>query len=369
MNENMRKHYLDNLRWLIILILILYHAAQAWNVWNEPNYIIFEGNKIISSITVFFSPYFMPILFVLAGISTKYALQKRSVKEYFIERVKKLLIPFLFGTIVCMPVMVYIADKYNNSYGGSFFKHYAVFFTKWTDLTGADGGFSVGQFWFILYLFFISIIGVGIIESVKKITAKKECSIPFWLIFILGIPLPFLSEILSIGGKSIVEFTYLFLIGYYVFTDEKVLEKLEKFGWIFLLVGLVFTIANVYLFIWSGKDFKILNGVFNSVSEWFMIIALLGLAKRYLNFNGKISNYMKQRSFLYYTFHFVWVIVFQYLFALIWKDNTFALYVVPMLPAMIMTFVCCEICIRIPVMCFLTGAKYCPSIAMSDETN
>lgn len=357
MNENVRKHYLDNLRWLIILILIPYHAAQAWNVWNEPNYIIFEGNKIISSITVFFSPYFMPILFVLAGISTKYALQKRSVKEYFIERVKKLLIPFLFGTIVLMPVMTYLADKYNNSYGGNFFTHYAIFFTRWTDLTGADGGFSVGQFWFIFYLFIISTICVGIIELVKKLTAKKERSVPFWLIFILGIPLPFLSELLPIGGKSIFEFTYLFLIGYYVFTDEKLLEKLKRYSLIFLLIGLVFTIANVYLFIWSGKDFKILNGVFNAISKWFMIIALLGLAKRYLNFNGKISNYMKQRSFLYFIFHFVWVIVFQYLFSMIWKSYTFALYVVPVLLAIITTFACCEICIRIPFMCFLTGAK------------
>ena len=63
---------------------------QAWNTWGEPNHIFFEGNRVISSIIVFFSPYFMPLLFVLAGISTKYALQKRTKKEYLIERVKRL---------------------------------------------------------------------------------------------------------------------------------------------------------------------------------------------------------------------------------------------------------------------------------------
>ena len=94
---NMRKHYIDNLRWLILLILIPYHAAQAWNTWGEPNYIFFEGNRAISSIIVFFSPYFMPLLFVLAGISTKFALQKRTKKEYLIERVHRLLVPLLFG--------------------------------------------------------------------------------------------------------------------------------------------------------------------------------------------------------------------------------------------------------------------------------
>jgi len=61
----MRKHYIDNLRWLMLLVLIPYHAAQAWNTWGEPNYIFFEGNQAIGSIIVFFSPYFMPLLFAL----------------------------------------------------------------------------------------------------------------------------------------------------------------------------------------------------------------------------------------------------------------------------------------------------------------
>ena len=67
MTLKMRKHYIDNLRWIILLILIPYHTSQAWNTWGEPNYISIEGNRLISSIIVFFSHYFMPLLFVLAG--------------------------------------------------------------------------------------------------------------------------------------------------------------------------------------------------------------------------------------------------------------------------------------------------------------
>ena len=37
--------------------------------------------------------------------------------------------------------MTYIADKFNYSYQGNLFQHYAVFFTHFTDLTGADGVF------------------------------------------------------------------------------------------------------------------------------------------------------------------------------------------------------------------------------------
>ncbi len=182
MDLKIRKHYIDNLRWIILLILIPYHTAQAWNTWGEPNYIFIEGNRLISSIIVFFSPYFMPLLFLLAGISTKYALQKRTSKEYLAERVKRLLVPFMFGTIAFMPLMSYIGDKFNYSYNEGFLKHYVVFFTKYTDLTGADGGFSVGQFWFLLYLLIISIVSVGIIALLKKVIFKSEKTIPFWVV-------------------------------------------------------------------------------------------------------------------------------------------------------------------------------------------
>ncbi len=204
------------------MILIPYHAAQAWNTWGEPNYIFFEGNRAISSIIVFFSPYFMPLLFVLAGISTKYALQKRTKKEYLADRVKRLFVPLLFGTIGLMPVVTYLADKFHGFYHGAFAEHYVVFFTKLTDWTGADGGFSLGQFWFLLYLLIISMVGVGIVSLIKRI------EVPFWVVFALGLPLPLLNGLLSVGGKSFAEFTYLFLLGYYVFADEKIVEKAKE---------------------------------------------------------------------------------------------------------------------------------------------
>lgn len=354
----MRKHYIDNLRWMILLILIPYHTAQAWNTWGEPNYIFFEGNQLISSIIVFFSPYFMPLLFVLAGISTKYALEKRTGKEYLAERLKRLLVPFLFGTIAFMPVMTYIGDKFNYSYSEGFLKHYIVFFTKYTDLTGADGGFSVGQFWFLLYLLVISVVSMGIIAILKKLVSRREKEVPFWVVLILGLPLPIFSDLLSIGGKSLVEYMYFFLLGYYLFSKEKVVCKAEENRWALIAVGLVATILNVYLFLWVEGEYYLVNEIAKYVSKWIMVIALIGLAKRYLNFKGKLADYMNKRSFLFYSYHFIWVVLFQYILYRMIGTKTVILFVGTVVLAYLATFVCCEISIRIPVVCFLTGMKY-----------
>lgn len=355
---SVRKHYIDNLRWLILLILIPYHTAMAWNTWGEPNYIYFEKNRLISSIVVFFSPYFMPLLFLLAGISTRYAFKKRTCKEYITERAKRLLLPLTFGTIVLMPVMCYLGDKFNCSYDGGFFEHYSVFFTKFTDLTGADGGFSFGQFWFCLYLFVISAISVGVLAIIKNKSEETQKSIPFSVVIFLGLPLPILSEILSIGGKSLAEYTYLFLLGYFVFSDDKTIDRTEKCRCLLLGIGLLATILNVYLFLWCDKEYILLNKVTNYLSEWFMILALMGLAKGHLNFTGKVSDYMAKSSFLFYTWHFIWVVLLQYLLYKFVGNNTLVLFAGTVTASYLVTFICSEISIRTPFLCFITGTKY-----------
>lgn len=349
----MRKYYVDNIRWIIILLLVPYHAAMAWNVWGEPNYIYFESNKIISGIVVFFSPYFMPSMFLIAGISTRFALHKRTIGQYVLERTKKLLIPFVFGTMLIMPPMTYIASKFNYGYQGNLFRHYAVFFTHFTDLTGADGGFSVGQFWFILYLFLISLIAVGIILLQRKIMPSKDIDIPLVLIFLWGLPLPLFSDLLSIGGKSLAEYTYVFLVGYYIFSNDDAINQIEKWKWIFFFIGITATGFNVYMFIWSDTQHTLLNMIAKYISEWFMINSLLGIGKRYLNFNGKVSEYMSKKSYTFYIFHFIWVVLFQYFLFHICSGNIILLYVLPVLFAYAATLLCCEICNRVSFFSFL----------------
>jgi peptidoglycan/LPS O-acetylase OafA/YrhL len=353
----MRKHYIDNLRSLVILLLIPYHAAQAWNTWGEPNYLMFGTSRTFSSIIVAFSPFIMPLLFLLAGMSTRFALNKRSAGQYILERVKRLLVPLVFGTLVFVPVMTYLADKYNYGYDGSFFAHYGVFFTKLTDFTGADGGFSFGQFWFLLYLFVISLICLGIILLQKKLIPKAKGNAPLWLVILLGLPLPFIGGLLEVGGKSLVSFAYLFLIGYYVFANDEVVEKIRKYKFIFLAIGLIACIANVYMFIWSGTSFGVLNTAANYVTEWFMILALIGIGKDHIDGNGKAFSYLARISFAFFGLHFIILVVMQYLMAGIFENNRFLLYLVPVIISYVLTFVFSEIFVRIPPLSFLIGVK------------
>ena len=353
----MRKHYIDNLRSIAILLLIPYHAAMAWNTWGEPNYMMLGSSRLLSSFIVALSPFLMPLLFLLAGMSTRFALYKRTTGQYIAERVKRLIVPLIFGTVVFMPIMTFIADKYNCGYEGSFLSHYSVFFTIFTDLTGADGGFSFGQFWFLLYLFVISLICVGIIALQKKIIPRADPNPPLWLILLLGLPLPFIGGLLEIGGKSLVEFIYFFLLGYYVFANDNVVDKIRKFKYLFLAIAIISGITNIYLFIWSGSSFDVINTITNYLTEWFMILALIGIGKDCINKSGKLSAFFAQRSFAFFSVHYVPIVLMQYLIAGIFMHDSALMYLIPVVFAYIVTFIVSEVFVRIPFLSFLIGVK------------
>lgn len=147
---NSRVNYIDNLRTTIVSLLIIYHLGIAYNSWGEANYIFFERVNLIASIVVFISPWFMPFMFLLAGVSASFSLKKRGYSEFIKERFKRLGIPLLFGITIINPIFSFIADKSHNGYDGNYFEHYSIYFTRFTDLSGYDVDLHLGIFGLLL---------------------------------------------------------------------------------------------------------------------------------------------------------------------------------------------------------------------------
>lgn len=98
----MRKIYIDNLRWMVVLLLFPYHIFMIYN--NFESFYIHE-NEIdgLSRILYALWPWMMPVLFTVASMGSAYALQKRLGGAYLKERVLKLFVPLLFGNVTAHP--------------------------------------------------------------------------------------------------------------------------------------------------------------------------------------------------------------------------------------------------------------------------
>ncbi len=105
-----RRIDLDWLRIVAVLLLIPFHGARVFDIFT-PFYV---KNAELSpwlsyAVVAFLNAWQMPLLFLIAGASTWYALGSRGGGRYVGERLKRLLVPFVFGTLVIVPPQMYLA--------------------------------------------------------------------------------------------------------------------------------------------------------------------------------------------------------------------------------------------------------------------
>lgn len=307
---NRRIHYIDNLRWMTVSLLILFHASIAYNTWGEENYIFFEPIKPIASVVTFINPWFMPLMFLLAGVSFRYSLQKRGTAAFIRERLIRLGIPLVFGIIVLNPILSFIADKSHNGYAGGYFEHYGVYFTRITDLTGYDGGFTLGHFWFLLILIVVSLLSCVIIKLIPKgKTATRITGVLLSVSAIATFDIKFFS-------KPLVMFLCVYLLGYYVFSDRDFVARLSRFKWILVTLFLLSSVADVVLYIYID-GFEILNTVCYYMTFITGIPAIIAIGNDHLDFSNWFTKFNASISYVFYIIHFPIVVMCQYCLSLI----------------------------------------------------
>lgn len=76
----MRKHYLDNLRTIMILFLFPVHTFMIWNNFGTKFYVWGGENNLLSILITLVNPWFMPVLFVISGICARCSLEKRQYR-------------------------------------------------------------------------------------------------------------------------------------------------------------------------------------------------------------------------------------------------------------------------------------------------
>lgn len=298
--DNMRKYYIDNIRNFTILLLFPVHTFMIWNDFGSKFYIWGGENRILSTIIVLINPWFMPILFVLAGMSAHYALEKRTYKEFVIQRVWKLWIPFISNIILLVPFQTLYARKYFDNYKGGILENLGYFFTHVTDFSGYDGAFTPGQLWFILFLFFISMVSLILFKLLPygKFSEQIE-KIPIAVIWFLFLPVWGMYYIGNFGGFSIGKNFALYLIGYYFLSNDTVMDKLERnIKWLSGMCGAGTIISAVLYY-----KFSYYGDLWVNFIGWNWIVVLLVLGKKYWNKKTKFTDYFNRASYPIYILH------------------------------------------------------------------
>lgn len=353
-----RKYFIDNLRILSILMLFPFHASMCFLSGGYYSFYVYGGEiPPLRYIDLAVYPWWMSLMFALAGASAFYALKKRTAAEYAKERVHRLLVPLVSGLIVWIPIQSFLADVFYNDYQGGFFGHYSVFFTKWTDLTGYDGGFTPGHLWFILFLLVISLVFLPLNAWYAGLNRKPELSkIPVGVIVVGGFLLLSAGGLIAnIGGKGVLEFSVCFLLGFFLFTDDNVMEKLKR-NWI--LLGVLWLAMMIFRCVMynAGVESEVFWDLDFRALEWTGVLGAMAVGAKFLDFKNKFTEYFSPACFPVYWLH--QTVLAAVGFLIVKTDLSLPIqYVLIAALSFVLTVGLYEICKRIPPLRFIIGIK------------
>lgn len=309
----MRKHWIDNLRWVTVLLVLLYHVIYFYN-----NKGVFggvggfgDGPQYQDVLMYILYPWFMPLLFLLAGISARYSLEKRPAKEWFKSRTLKLLVPSTIGLFVFQWMTGYFNTLVARQTVLASLKQPALYFL-WV-VSGT------GPLWFIQDLWLFSLLLLLIQKITPQTSSRKEWGskaivvwiVVFGLLFWLGEqtlirhPRPESADGLYNLYKPLF-YLIPFLMGYFVFSREEVQKAVRK-AWIPLMSGAVVSGIVLIIITWGENNTtpEYLSSPLNCLYGWLMCLAMMGLFYARFDRTNAFAGYMTRSSFGLYIVHYL----------------------------------------------------------------
>lgn len=339
--------YLTNVRWVTVLIVLLYHVCYMYNgVGIAGN--IFGSTPIpfFDTLASIVYPWFMVLLFVVAGMDSWYALQSRSGKVFLKQRAIKLLVPSTVGLFVYQWLTGYQMMKINPEMAGISIP----FPISW--LINALSG--TGPLWFVQMLFVFSVLLVLITKGNWAENFRKRCvHLPAWGIVLLVVPVWTSGLILNTPVLTMYRFGIYFmafLIGYFIFSHESVQEKIEKIAPITLVAAVV--CAVVYVICFHGMNFTtdaVLQNPLTCLYLWMAVLAVLGSFKRWFNRQTKFIEFMAGCSYGLYIVHYPVLLWLCILCAVTLHLPAWACYVIGFAGVIPLSLAVYEILRRIPL--------------------
>ena len=329
-----RLYYIDWLRVLVVLSLIPYHSALTYTGLGDiyirtPMHDV--GVVPFLLITVPLRSFFMTLLFFVSGIAAYYSFQYRGRKQFIKERIRKIFVPLILGTLILCPIQAYFKALYHG-FSGSLIKFIPEFFSyKIINYLGYS------HLWFLLYLFVFSLLCLPIFSKwsdnhsdlmrISNFLCKRN-NIYLPILFIIAAEMllrPFYpgpQTLIGDWANDIVYFS-MFVFGFVFASDVKIQDRVYRLANASKIIFFVLIVVYIMIeYILATRDtdcynLEIILAVSKGLYECAAIIFLLWQAKKFLNRKSSVLSYLNGASFTVYMVHFVPVSMFTYLFAVV----------------------------------------------------
>jgi len=316
-----RVYALDALRAIMMLLGIVIHASVTYGIDNygaawplkDPN------NSFVFDVVVdFIHSFRMPVFFVAAGYFGALLFYKKGPKAMLINRVKRILLPFLVGVLILYPlgIMAFVYSK-------------AAFSGAVSPITNALEVFTSGDFlpfnvihlWFLYFLMMYAIVGWLLATIFNKKTtfttsANKVFTYVlqnFWLrilcmtllfflcLYWMGTPFIKTNNKWSIDPATFATYFLFFGTGWIVYRTNSLLNLKHHTLW---QLGAGVLLFSLYTFSTWPADVWVLNAK-QAVTALYSSLFIFGFIAFFLTY---FNSYSPRLSFIMDAAYWVYII-------------------------------------------------------------
>lgn len=296
-----RRYDIDWVRVIAIGLLLLYHVAIGFQPWGIM--IGFIANQ--KSWTSLWIPMTMlniwriPLLFFVSGMGVYFATQNRNWRQLINERASRILLPFVFGIIVIVPISTWIWQYYYKM-----------------DFTYNALVYNPGHLWFLGNIFVYVVIWSPVFFYLKKnesgqITRaiKKILAHPLGLLLVIA---AFVAEVLIVQPNPYELYAvtwhgfFLGLLAFFfgfcfVLSGDPFWKMILKWKWLFILFAVTLYTYRLFQFQMRVSNYQL------AIESIFWIISVLAFGYRYLNHPSKVLSYLSRAAYPVYILHMIFL--------------------------------------------------------------
>ena len=336
-----RRHELDWLRTTVVFCVIAYHVVGIFA--TGTTLYLHDGGLgwQLAVPNLFLNSWAIPLLFLISGASALHSLRRRGAWSYFSSRVARLAVPFMFGTLVLIPLQVYGVVLANPSLLSAspipitnphlldsypqFYVQYLIAYVYFLGHYSPQLEFVFwGHLWFIARLIVCALLTLPVLLLLNTRLGKRFIGLiarglrwppalilPGLLVGGLIVVLRDPSASPPLGSWSSLDWTQLsvlvfcYLAGYVLYADHRAVRAIERVGPLALGLGIglfaLFAVVN-----WGSVPgtFGVgLRRMTEGMVDWLWALAVLSLGVRYLVRSSRVLPYLNEGTYSFYVLH------------------------------------------------------------------
>ncbi len=344
----MRRTYIDNIRWITVILVVLYHVIFMFNAQCSSTVIgPLSEKQPQDAYQYVVYPWFMLLLFVVSGMAARYELGVRTEKEFLRNRTRKLLVPSTIGLLV----FGWATGYYNMAICDAFSSIETIPIPVKYLIMCLSG---TGVLWYIqmLWVFSVILLLMRKLEGdrLRKVGSKTNLIVSLFFV----VPIFGAAQILNTPLIVVYRFGIYglgFLLGYFVFSHDEVMERLGRVWYVPTILALLAGVT--FVLVYFGQPYAehvVLDTPLCNAFAWFGTLGVLSFMKRWGNFSNGVTKWMNKKSWGLYVFHYLPIAATAYYMTRSSIDfHPAIIYTAVCVSAFVGAFIINEIISRIPV--------------------